>query len=95
MLRKAILVLGLVPSICALTLSIASEAQQPAKVYRVGWLSSAATTGGTLDTLKKELRDLGYVEGQNLIIDVRGAEGKSERLPALASWLSPQRGRAQ
>ena len=77
MLRKAMLVLGLVPSICALTLSIASEAQQPAKVYRVGWLSPGATTGGALDTLKKELRDLGYVEGQNLIIDVRRAEGKS------------------
>lgn len=65
-----------------------AEAQQRAKVYRIGVL----TTGSpgpreTLDAFRQGLRDLGYVEGQNVIIEYRYAEDKYDRLPSLASEL--------
>ena len=63
---------------------VIAEAQQPKKVLRIGWLSagSSATTGN-LEAFRKELIALGYVEGKNIEILYRYAEGKSERLPEL------------
>jgi putative ABC transport system substrate-binding protein len=72
---------------------LASLAQQrPAKVPRIGYLdtSSAAIAGIRLDRLRAGLRDLGYAEGRNIVIEVRWAEGKYERLPALAAELLGQ-----
>jgi putative ABC transport system substrate-binding protein len=68
---------------------LAAEAQQPAKVARIGWL---AATNATIDPRLPEaflqgLRDLGYIEGRNLVIEFRGTEGKPERFPALAAEL--------
>ena len=59
------------------------------KIHRVGMLlvSSPTTSGINPDIFRKELRDRGYTEGQNLAIDLRWAEGHSERLPALAAEL--------
>ncbi len=69
---------------------VAARAQQP-KVWRVGCLypSSASDVIGvaTLEAFRLELLELGYVEGQNLIIDLRRAEGDYSRLPALAAEL--------
>ena len=63
-------------------------AQRPAKVHRVGWLgTSLALQGNFLEEVKKVMRDLGYIEGQNIVFDSRWAEGKNERLPALATEL--------
>jgi putative ABC transport system substrate-binding protein len=78
-----------------LTLSIlvvpfASEAQQPVKVYRIGWLISGISPsepGPTAQPFRQALRELGYVEGQNLVIESRWAEGNPERLPDLATEL--------
>jgi putative ABC transport system substrate-binding protein len=66
----------------------AAIAQQPAKIARVGFLvvDRASNPGGT-DAFRQGLRDLGYVEGRNLVIEYRDAEGKFERLPALATEI--------
>ncbi len=64
------------------------EAQRPGKVARVGMLSAAQPrTASFLQAFEHRLRDLGYVEGQNLIIEFRTGEGKAERYPALAAEL--------
>jgi len=67
---------------------LAAEAQQAAKVARIGYLSPNLATGPHLrEAFRQGLRDLGYVEGRNLVIEYRDAEGKVERLPALAAEL--------
>ena len=65
------------------------RAQQPAKIRRIGFLGSAtaATTAHRVEALKAGLRDLGYVEGKNIAIEFRWADGKYERLPELAAEL--------
>jgi putative ABC transport system substrate-binding protein len=76
----ALLALGAAP--------LAAEAQQAAKVARIGYLSSnLAATPYRQEALRQGLRDLGYVEGRNLVIEYRDAEGKVERFPALAAEL--------
>ena len=66
-----------------------ARAQQAGKVYRIGILEAipAAQNAANLDALRKGLRDLGYVEGRNLVIEYRSAEGRAERFPDLASEL--------
>ena len=68
--------------------SLAVEAQQD-KVYRVGLLSvgSRPAPGSQPGILVRTLRDLGYVEGRNIVFDRRWAEGKNERFPSLAAEL--------
>src|SRR5207247_11051700 len=67
---------------------LAAEAQQAAKVARIGYLSpNLAADPIVQEAFGQGLRDLGYVEGRNLVIEYRDAEGKLERLPALAAEL--------
>src|SRR5436309_3649014 len=68
---------------------LAARAQQAAKVYRIGILETipAARNAANLDALRKGLRDLGYVEGRNLVIEYRSADGRAERFPDLATEL--------
>jgi putative ABC transport system substrate-binding protein len=68
---------------------LVTRAQQPIRVYRIGVLemSPAATNADNFDALRKGLRELGYVEGQNLVLDYRSADGRSERFPQLAAEL--------
>ena len=72
-----------------LTLSFPVEAQQAAKVYRIGLLSarSSSSESNRTEAFRQGLRELGYVEGKNIIIEYRYAEGKFERLPDLAAEL--------
>src|SRR5437016_4933502 len=71
-----------------LTVPLTGTAQQPTKVHRVGWLDPHSPGAGPeLDAFRQCLRDLGYVEGQNLLMEYRWAEGKEERLPDLAAEL--------
>jgi ABC-type uncharacterized transport system substrate-binding protein len=77
----------------ALTLGLcvapfAGEAQQAANVARIGYLSTNHGANPHLrEAFLQGLRDLGYVEGGNVVIEYRDAEGKPERLPALAAEL--------
>ena len=68
-----------------------AEAQQPKKVPRIGFLATSSAsdpqTALGLDALRQGLRDLGYVEGKNINIEYRYAEGRSEQLPELAKEL--------
>jgi putative tryptophan/tyrosine transport system substrate-binding protein len=67
---------------------LAAEAQQAAKIARIGYLvTSLAARPHLQEAFRQGLRDLGYVEGRNVVIEYRDAEGKFERLPALAAEL--------
>jgi putative ABC transport system substrate-binding protein len=69
---------------------LVADAQQPTKVPLIGWLSIASRTpeiAHLLDAFLQGLHELGYVEGQNLAIEYRFAEGKPERLPRYAAEL--------
>jgi putative ABC transport system substrate-binding protein len=68
---------------------LAARAQEPTKVARIGFLgaTSAGDLEKHLDALRKGLRDLGYIEGKDIVIEYRWAEGKYERLPELAAEL--------
>lgn len=67
---------------------LVSEAQQATKVWRIGYLGYAhPTEARDLGAFRQRLRDLGYVEGKNLVIESRSAESSFERLPALAAEL--------
>ncbi len=85
MLRAAltvVLALGL------LAAPLAAEAQQAAKIARIGYLSiNLAANPHLREAFLQGLRDLGYVEGRDVVIEDRSAEGKLERFPALAAEL--------
>ncbi|MBI1958162.1 MAG: ABC transporter substrate-binding protein, partial [Candidatus Rokubacteria bacterium] len=68
---------------------LAADAQQAAKVPRIGFLgnSTAALEANLVGPFREGLRDLGYVEGRNILIEYRWAEGKYERFPALIAEL--------
>ncbi len=71
-----------------LTAPLAAEAQQAAMVARIGFLTlNLAPNPHLREAFRQGLRDLGYVEGRNVEIEYRDAEGKDERLPALAAEL--------
>src|SRR5215470_1242288 len=63
--------------------------QQPGAVFHIGFLGSesASNQATRLEALRAGLRELGYAEGKNLVIEVRWAEGNYDRLPALAAEL--------
>src|SRR5437867_4576770 len=67
---------------------LVAEAQQAAKVPRIGYLNAnLAASPHLTEAFRQGLRDLGYVEGRNAVIEYRDAKGKFERLPALAAEL--------
>src|SRR5829696_367269 len=68
---------------------LASRAQQAGKVARSGFLGSATAAGSakSVDALRTGLRDLGYMEGKNIVVEFQWAEGNYERLPALVAEL--------
>src|SRR5688572_3355791 len=70
-------------------LCLPAAAQQPTKVPRIGYLSleKTALDYSRLDTLRPALRELGYIEGQNIVIEYRYAEGKTDRLAEVAAEL--------
>jgi putative ABC transport system substrate-binding protein len=70
-----------------LTATLVAEAQQASKVARIGLLCATRCEGPGLDVLRAGLRDLGWVEGRNLVIEARAAGGQLDRLPALAREL--------
>ena len=72
-----------------LAVTVIAEAQQPKKVHRIGYLSTLdpATESARSEGVRLALRERGYIEGQNIAIEYRYAEGKLDRLPELAAEL--------
>src|SRR5450755_2109607 len=68
---------------------LSARGQQLEQVRRIGYLgsASASNTAARVDALRTGLRDLGYVEGKNIVIEFRWAEGNYDRLPDLAAEL--------
>ena len=72
-----------------LTVGVVAEAQQATKIPRIGYLSATSTSNNAarIEAFRQGLRELGYVEGKNIVIEWRHAEEKLDRLPALAVEL--------
>src|SRR5437773_1516878 len=77
--------------VVALSLDLAyfAQAQQPTKIARIGYLTGATPIGQAagMEAFRQSLRELGYVEGKNILVEYRYAEEKLDRLPALAAEL--------
>jgi putative tryptophan/tyrosine transport system substrate-binding protein len=82
-----------VPSIilvvALLAVAVTAEAQQAKKIYRIGYLSGIdpANESARSEPIRQALRELGYIEGQNIAFEYRYAEGKPDRLRELAAEL--------
>jgi putative tryptophan/tyrosine transport system substrate-binding protein len=89
MTRLAVTFLGFAfLTFALLAAPLAVEAQpSPGKIYRVGYLSLGPPTDGISRPLRDTLRELGYVEGQNLAIEARFADAQAAKLPGLAADL--------
>jgi ABC-type uncharacterized transport system substrate-binding protein len=76
-------------AVTLLTVAVAVEAQQPTKIPRIGYLGfgSPSTIPTRIEAFRQGLRELGYVEGKNIFIEWRSAEGNADRLPSLAAEL--------
>ena len=77
-------------AVLLLALTFPAEAQQPKRIARIGWLEISSRNPEALrmiEMFRKGLRDIGWVEGQNVAIEYRFADGKAERLPDLAAEL--------
>src|SRR5262245_23369266 len=70
-----------------LALGVTAAAQQPAKVHKIGVLRADSPPNLSAETFQQAMRDFGYVEGKNIFIEYRCAEGKVDRLPKLAEEL--------
>jgi putative ABC transport system substrate-binding protein len=81
----------LISGLCALlfALCFSADAQQTGKVFRIGFLdpSTASSMAAQLEAFRQELRKLGWIEGKNISIEYRYAEGKFDRYPGLAADL--------
>src|SRR6185295_7824273 len=80
---------GLTPCALLLALSLSAEAQQPTKIPRIGFLAvtKPAPVAARVAAFRQGLRELGYVEGKNIVIEYRYAEGKADRERELAREL--------
>src|SRR2546422_1604793 len=74
-------------ALAVLVAPLSANAQPPGKVFRVGVLLPGSPGAPVFQAFKQRLQELGYVEGQNLALEVRAAEGKLDRLPGLAAEL--------
>jgi ABC-type uncharacterized transport system substrate-binding protein len=81
--------IGFIITLGILLGSLAAQAEQTGNVYRIGFLgnSTAALEANLVGPFREGLRDLGYVEGRNVLIEYRWAEGKYDRFPALIGEL--------
>jgi len=86
-MSKKIICLAL--SALLFALSVSAQAQQAGKIPRIGYLAASSLSGQSarIEAFRQGLRELGYVEGKNIVIEYRSAEGKLDRLPALAAEL--------
>jgi len=76
-------------SLCAMLFALDSPAaaQAQAKLSKIGWLQVTASSSSRIELFREALREIGYVEGKNITIVVRCANGDSSRLPAIQQEL--------
>ena len=76
-------------AVVLLALEVIAEAQQPRKVYRIGYLSSGSGSSKVprMEAFRQGLRDLGYVEGKNIVIEYRYIKGNQDLIPSLVAEL--------
>jgi putative tryptophan/tyrosine transport system substrate-binding protein len=83
-------IVGLAVGALLFALCSAAEAQQPKKVPRIGYLAGRgdpSTPDPLIDAFRQGLRDLGYIEGKNILVEYRYGEGKLDRIPSLVAEL--------
>jgi ABC-type uncharacterized transport system substrate-binding protein len=82
-------VLSILFVVVLLAVAVIAEAQQSTKIPRIGFLTATSLSiiSARIEALRQGLRELEYVEGKNIVIEWRSAEGKLDRLPALAAEL--------
>jgi putative ABC transport system substrate-binding protein len=81
---------GVLSILVLLAVAEIAEAQQPAKMPRIGYVSGSAdpkTPGYQVEAFRQGLRDLGYIEGKNILVEYRYVEGRLDRVPALVGEL--------
>jgi putative ABC transport system substrate-binding protein len=93
-MRRSIIGFVIILALGILSVPFSSDAQRRGKVYRIGFLTAFSLSlpfpsafKPALDAFWQQLRELGWVEGQNIVVEYRWAEGRFERLPALATEL--------
>ena len=76
-------------AVILLAVGVIADVQQPKKVFRIGYLSNndPARESARAEAIRQALRELGYIEGQNIAFEYRYAEGKYDRHPELAAEL--------
>ena len=79
---SSILVAAVLLAVC-----VCAGAQQTKKMPQIGYLGSGSRSSAVVEAFQQGLRDLGYIEGQNITIEYRSTEGMAERLPNLAAEL--------
>jgi len=79
-------IFSLTLSAVLVALCASAVAQQPGKIPKLGWLASASTTPSLNDAFRRGLRELGYIDGKNIVIEYRRAE-KADQLPAIVGEL--------
>src|SRR6266446_4295198 len=87
-MRKA-RVLSILFVVSLLAVAVIAKAQQPKKVSRIGYLSSGDSSSetGRFEAMRLALRELGYIEGQNIATEYRYTEGKFDQVPELVAEL--------
>ncbi len=85
-MKSTVTRLAAAATVLVLAGSVAVQAQQAARVYRIGFVSPTAP-GPTRLAFRQGLREVGYVEGQNVIVEARYAEGQPERFPELVAEM--------
>jgi putative ABC transport system substrate-binding protein len=82
-------IFSLVLNVMLFALCFPAQAQQTAKIPRIGYVSGSgdSTPGSSIAIFRQGLRDLGYIEGKNVLVEYRSAEGKLDRMPSLVAEL--------
>jgi len=84
---KAKILVYALPALILTTIQLGEAQQQPTKIPQIGYLMTRSLDPVRTEALRQGLREFGYVEGKTIVIEWRSAEGKLDRLPALAAEL--------